>query len=399
MSIGVQDVMNHIKKSNFPNMYPEQKFLKEHYKITKEYADYIQLYKMNCYIDINNYYRSGEIPETSNKCYGKPFENVKAKMGKPDATYPEIVKFIIVKLEELHKKVKPIPHDIIAYRGITQGIIGQNMFNGKCIKTRAYGLEEHFLCEADEMEDIKLFSKYDENHGNPLSYIYEGVGFTSVSTKISIALNFARSVKGSDTLLMMRIPAGTKFIMPIKQILDNYFEDPEFELILFPFENTFLVYDVGYTNMYDFTNEKIRIPIYGGSLCNELNVYRKQEFKRKPRFKSDPDWSMNLSINRPILGQINNLGKCQVFCDNYQHFCEPDSKKCIADKPENIEKLKNWWRNKIVSEEKCSKEIIDKCIDEYKFCNPKDGTCTNVMPIELLEKVDPEKAKMMRKLK
>lgn len=338
----------------FPNQYPSKQFLQDHYEIIKPYITYINIYKGTCYKTINNYYRTGEI--ILQNCGGISLD------GKNTI---DSIKLVIEKMEELYDKVKPLDHDIIVYRGIYNGMIGQNLFDGNCIQTDKYSLDEHGFCDKGEIVPISLFKDYDGTRA--ARYVYESLGWASVSTSINISFQFSNE----DTILMLRMPAGTKFIMPL--IHGTGFPDNEYEFILFPGDNTFILYDKLPSKHYG--------DIHVGGFCNSLNKFKTGKTKYRPfkiKFGSSYDWSNDINNNDPVLGVAlnSNLGKnCgAASCHSYFHFCDPETGKCIGDTKANRDKMK-----KLIADAntlgKCTPEKVNECIDDNKLCLPQTGEC------------------------
>lgn len=413
MSIDVKELVDKVKSKD-PNVFIptpiDGEFLKQHYSIIEPYLDYIKLYKMNCFQDINNYYRTGIIPEYPledaedeqvrkfvRKCEGPFFNKIKKTMKQP--TYSKIIKLVIAKLEELFNKVKPLDYDLIVYRGVKQGVIGQNIANGRCAKTRLYSLAEHFVCAPEEIEDIRLFKNFKDDDENALEYLYDSMGFTSCSREIGVAYSFSRkfTTEGptTDTILMLKVPAGTKFILPINKLLENYYTDVESELILFPQQNIFVVYDTASILIEQPKNidelftqvSKSTVPLYIGSFSPEFNKYYKNKFVKKLRIKAAIDSSEWESL--PSMLKAGGP-KCKGDCDFGFNLCDNDTGDCLADNEESRQKIKNWWRkNSIMG--KCDEPAVNKCVDEYKFCNPQDASCVDSMPSEIMDKFYPRK--------
>ena len=372
-NITVNFITEKVKAGEFPNMYPDQAFLKEHYEIIAPYLTEIRLYKELCYKELNTYYKTGEIIMQGG-CTSAALNEVANKVGKTGLSAEEKVKLVTKRLEELYSKVKPLPHDIVVYRGVKIGTIGQNMFTGECIKTRLYNLDMHRFCLDPSLENIKLYKDRTKT-GDPRRYVYETLGFVSTTSKISTALSFADTDKGYDTVMAFRLPKGTKFIMPIRKDFGDKFSDYEYEFILFPKHCTFLVY-----NIENFTFSKWdqnKYPLYIGTFCNTLNGYRPKNspILRALRVKIlNPDvWYKKQQKSRPLLSYSG--GACKhTDCHQYLHFCDPGTGKCLGDKLENIAKIKEWWKQTNVKG-KCKSATVDKCLNKYLPCDPASGKC------------------------
>nr|QBK87571.1 MAG: hypothetical protein LCMAC201_04840 [Marseillevirus LCMAC201] len=57
--ITVDWINKKLQQGNFPNIYPEISFLKEHYSIIAPYRTEIELYKAGCYPQLNTYFKTG----------------------------------------------------------------------------------------------------------------------------------------------------------------------------------------------------------------------------------------------------------------------------------------------------------------------------------------------------
>ena len=79
------------------------------------------------------------------------------KAKKVDLSPVEKIKLVAERLEKLWHLVKPLDHDIVIYRGIKRGTIGQNLITNECIKTRLYDLNMHRFCDNADLRDIQLF--------------------------------------------------------------------------------------------------------------------------------------------------------------------------------------------------------------------------------------------------
>lgn len=253
MTITIKDIEKLAKSNKFPNQYPDKKFRKEHWKIIEPFLKYINAYKTDCYLEVNNYYRTGKIKVLDPKTNCKTIRNIDS-----NKSVEEIIKLIATKMEELYKLVNPLKEDIIVYRGIYNGMIGTNFFDhSECIKSEGYNGKNLFSSvSCNNIVPISLFKNY--TIGTVEKYIYESLGFTSLSTNIDIAKEFTIP---DETLLMMKLPAGTKFIMPLLEE-----DDDQEEIILFPNHSTFLLYDKIQTKKPE--------GVYIGCFCNDLNKFR-----------------------------------------------------------------------------------------------------------------------------
>ncbi len=367
-NITVDWINDQLQKGKFPNMYPDKAFLKEHYDIVNDYRTEIRLYKGTCYKDLNTYYKTGEVIMQGG-CNIPDLNLIAQKAGKENLTPEEKVILVADRLEELYDKVKPLDRDIIVYRGVKRGTIGQNLFTGACIKTRLYDLDMHRFCEDPDIEAIRLYQNHKPGE-DPRPYVYETLGFASTGTQISTALGFAAKDTEYDTVLALRLPAGTKFIMPV----DEHGNDYEYEFILFPQHSTFVInntVDVVLKGGYP------PIPVYVGSFCNELNKYRPKEgpMLRDLRIKllNPGEWWDKQKKERPLL-TVHTI-KCNVAqCEGYLHFCDPETGKCLGDKPETAQAIQNWWRQKNVKG-KCTDKKVDKCVNKFQACDPNTGKC------------------------
>nr|QBK87374.1 MAG: ADP-ribosyltransferase exoenzyme [Marseillevirus LCMAC201] len=337
--------INHkLEKGYFPNIYPDKSFLKEHYNIINPYLTEIKLYKGLCYKELNTYFKTGEVI-IQGDCPVATLDQIAKKAGKTGLSAIEKIKLVAHRIEELYTKVKPLPYDVIVYRGVKRGTIGQNLFSGAYIKTRSYDLDMHRFCEDPDLQNIQL---YKNCKGDPRPYISETLGFVSTSSKISVALRFANKGVEYDTVIALILPAGTKFIMPV----DSSGDDFEREYILFPQHNTFVINNVIDTEV-KVINKKI--PIYVGAYCNELNEYR------------------------PKLLTLKTTA-CTSFCEEFLHFCDPKTGKCLGDKPKTYTTIQNWWKQKNLKG-KCNKKTIKKCVDKFEACDPNTGKCISTVDI------------------
>ncbi len=365
--ITVDWINKELQKNNFPNIYPDKAFLKEHYDIVDPYRAEIRLYKGSCYKELNTFFKTGEVIMQGG-CPPENLNKVAEKAGKKGLSVTEMVELVAHRLEELYDKVKPLPYDVIVYRGVMRGTIGQNLFTGACIKTRLYDLDMHRFCQEPDLEDIKLYA--DSKNGDPRPYIAETLGFVSTTSNIHTAQDFAHTDSGYDTIIALRLPAGTKFILP----LNEYDDDLEYEYILFPQHNTFVINNV--TEVTIGTWSPTTVPIYVGAFCNELNKYRPADSPRLRELRVkilNPDtwWSKQMK-DRPLLTVTTST--CSSNCEEFLHFCDPETGKCLGDKPETVTTIQNWWRKKNLKG-KCDKKAVEKCVDKYEACDPNTGDC------------------------
>ncbi len=372
--ITVNFMTKKVKAGEFPNIYPDQTFLKEHYQIIEPYLTEILLYKGACYKELNTYYKTGEIIMQGG-CGSAQLTQVATKVGKTGLSAEEKVKLVADRLKELYSKVKPLPYDIIVYRGVKIGTIGQNMFTGECIKTRLYNLDMHRFCIDPDLGDIKLYK--DRKNGDPRRYIYETLGFVSTTSRIGTALGFSETADNNyDTVMAFRLPKGTKFIMPInKDAYSGRYIDYEYEFILFPKHCTFIVNNIENVKLKKYSTNKY--PLYIGTFCNTLNKYRPKNspILRALRVKilNPDDWYDQQAKSRPLFSYVG--GACKnKNCHQYLHFCDPSTGKCLGNKLENITKIKEWWKQTSIKG-KCNSGVVDKCLDKHLPCDPETGKC------------------------
>ena len=366
--ITVNWIRDKLEHNNRPAMLPDIEFRKKHAKIVEPYADEIGLYKGDCYKELNTYFKTGKVL-LQGGCPVGALDRVAKKLNKTGLTAEEKVELVAKRLEELYNLVEPLDHDIVVYRGVRRGTIGQNMFTGKCVKTRLYELDKHRFCTKPDLEDIKLYK--DRQAGeSPQPYVYETLGFVSTTTDFSVANDFAMNDNGkSDTMMALRLPAGTKFIMP--EIHDN-----EAELILFPKQSTFILKDKITTVYYGSS-----IPVYVGSYCNEINKWRPADSPKlrdlRVKILNPHDWWENAEKKHPLLqARTEKCGWDQVNnCADYLHFCYPGSGECIGDSEESLAKIREWWQAENVGKGKCDQAAVEKCIKKDSLCNPKTGNC------------------------
>lgn len=364
--ISISDIRNHLLNGHAPNMYPTEQFLKEHYEIIKPFAAEVKLYKGSCYKELNTFYKTGEIINQYG-CQESDLNKVAEKHGNLKMTIEEKIKLVADRLQLLYDLVKPLDHDIIIYRGVKKGTIGQNFFTGKCIKSRLYDLEEHRFCDSTDIEQTKFWIDR-QPHEDPRDYVAETLGFVSFTTNIKIVDTFAGLGENQfDTIIALRLPAGSKFVMPI----DSNLNDAEKELMLFPLHNTYFIHD---SVKYLFTGTSTKTPVYIGSICNDLNVHRPKGF---PKLRSLRVKILNPSLWKQSKAPIFRIDtkKCEnADCHNFLHLCDPETGKCIGDNQKSQEYLKNWWREYNVKG-KCTKLRVSKCVEKDLVCNPSDGKC------------------------
>lgn len=135
-------------------------------------------------------------------------------------------------------------------------MIGTNLFTPlQSIKSEKYdGVNSH---KGGDIVAISLFKNY--TTPGIEKYVYESLGYTSLTTRINTATAFACK----DTVLMMKLSAGTKFIMPLNP---EGGIDSESEIILFPNSSTFV--------LYDKIKTKKAASVYIGCFCNDLNKFK-----------------------------------------------------------------------------------------------------------------------------
>lgn len=354
--ITVEYITEQLKDGKYPNMLPDDNFRKKHQQLIKDYKDEVNLYKGNCYKELNTYFKTGELIDQGG-CDKGTLKAVMNKIGNTTAvTRTEMIKVVADRLVELYNVVEPYDKDVIVYRGVRRGTIGQNLFNGNCIKTRLYSLDEHRFCNNDEM----VWPQFLEDRppdGDPRDYVYETLGFASTTTAISTAYAFAKGDQEMDTLIALRLPAGTKFLMP-------RFTDYESELILFPLHNTFVL-----NNQIDNGKNVF----YVGAYCNDVNQYRPKDSPKirqlKTKILNPVEWAKHKYKTEPL----NLIDVCPENCEDILHYCDPETHKCIGDSQKSRDKILNWWKSHIRG--KCDKKKVDECLAEDGVCNPEDGTC------------------------
>ena len=196
-----------LSDNKIPAMYPDNKFLNEHYEITESYRKYIDFYKKYGYEDINKYLLTGE----------------------GDKKTKEYTENLIV----LYDKVKPLPYDMVVYRG-SNFSIGQDFKTASCVKAGKINPEDNkYNIKCTNMINLKLTTK----KGISADSIYENLSFFSTTTDIHTAISFTND-SSSSTLIAFILKAGTKFICPVSEFQSN---DREKELILFPMHNSFIL--------------------------------------------------------------------------------------------------------------------------------------------------------------
>lgn len=143
--------------------------------------------------------------------------------------------------------------------------------------------------------------------------------------------------------------------------------DDEHELILFPRHCTFV--------LNNLVHVQKKIPVYIGSICNELNDMRP---KNSPilhplkTMETSGEWAHGFH-QQPLL--LVNTEKCKdSHCMGYYNFCNPNNGKCIGDKPESKRIIQNWWKKANVKGA-CDKKKTNKCVNQFLACNPSTGDC------------------------
>ena len=380
----VNQMVDTIKKATgatIPNMYPDQEFLKEHYDIIQPYRPLINYYKGIGYRQVNTFYKTGNKPSVPSQLSQNIQQLFKLDSAPTGAKFWE---YFVQAMDDLYTKVKPLDHDIIVYRGVKQSTVGQNFFDGNCIMSANYPPgKKHRYCAPKEMFNFKYFSDF-TNDQNVEEYVYETLGFVSTGTRFSVALNFGcTSGFYCDTIFAMRLPAGTKFIMPLTKTVDaggkEHYSDYEAELVLFPLHNTFVVDSAGKMKYGELTTN-----IYYGTFCNELNVYRPPNM---PKQRSTQKRSL---VDIDTIKQ-NPSGKCTKarieFCKLQDKICNPNTGNCVQPTIANIIKAgliktadKKATKGKpktVVGKTigKCTAQKRADCKKENKICNPDSGQC------------------------
>lgn len=371
-------------------MYPDQEFLKEHYEIIQPYRKLIDFYKGTSYRTVNSFYKTGH-------SYPVPSDvrdNIKELFGLATApTGKQFWIYFIKAMDDLYAKVKPLDHDIVVYRGVRNGTVGQNFFDGDCIVSVKYPKgQSHRYCKPEEMLDFKFFSDFKDQ--DIREYVYETLGFVSTSTRFHTALNFGCSGAFSqcDTIFAMRLPAGTKFIMPLIKTVDakgkEQYSDYEYEFILFPLHNTFIIDQAGVVN-YKVVTAGVNyiINLYYGSYCNALNMYRPPNMPKQRELQKLPTTVKKVPIDVKALNQ-NPGGKCDKYkiedCADQNKICNPKTGKCLQPTAANIKKVgltkpkKSAKKKAAVTGKtigKCTASKREQCKKSGKICNPKTGQC------------------------
>lgn len=287
----VQEMIDAIQKFKFrkPYLVPPQEFLAEHYEIIHPYEDLINYYKGTGYKMINTYYKTGAIAEVDYPDIDiRELQAVQKILGlKNEPSKPDFGKYFAQAMEKLYDEIKPIDRDRIVFRGVNKATVAQNLFTGDCVKSRLFkGI--HRYCKPEEIVPIKYFEDFTTGQ-NPEDYVYETLGFSSTTAKYFLAEAFASDLgyEPFDTLFAFRVPAGTKGIFPVMKNATTYsgppylYSDAEFEMILFPKHNTFVIekeIQVTYTVPDGDTEETVTILC--GTICNDLNIYRPKDMPK-----------------------------------------------------------------------------------------------------------------------
>jgi hypothetical protein len=293
-------LVDSLNGGKIPNMYPDFNFLNEHYEILEKYKDSVTHYKGAGYIMVNSFLQTGIGDKKTRKTVRDLFK--------------------------LYNLVKPLPYDIVVYRGVTY-TIGQDFMTGTCARTRKYKKPKNFddkVCP--KMIPIKVINNL-RMKDDIRNYIYENLGFVSTTTDIFTALHFSNE----DTIISYIIKAGTRFICP----LNERYKDDEYELILFPLHNSFIL-----TNMVDVKMFKKERTIYVGIVSDKLNKYR---------LPNHPKLHDKIETNLQV------VEKCIV------EFQKPRY-KCTQSKIASCAKEGKYCR-----EGECSYDIITECKNIDKF--------------------------------
>ena len=292
-------------------------------------------------------------------------------------------------MDDLYAKVKPLEHDIVVYRGVKSGTVGQNFFNGDCIMSVKYPKgQSHRYCKPEEMLDFKFFSDFKEQ--DIREYVYETLGFVSTSTRFHTALNFGCSTFSQcDTIFAMRLPAGTKFIMPMAKTIDAWgveqYSDYEYEFILFPLHNTFVIDQTRVVN-FNPASYNFIITLYYGSYCNELNMYRPQDMPKQRELQMQIIVAKKLTDVKTLKqkpGEKCDKNKIEN-CADQNKICNPKTGQCLQpttanikkaglSKPKKSAKKKAAVKGKTIG--KCTAAKREQCKKSGKICNPKTGQC------------------------
>ena len=361
--LSIKDVREAVKKDPIPNMYPPKKFALKQFEDIKDYRVPLKLYKGILYKDINTFFKTGNVnPKPIDQSDIIDLETIGIKGLSKLATIKQVSKL----LEDSKYKIAAYDQDVIVYRGVANGTIGQNLFTGECIKSRLYYLQDHRYCK--KISDIKLFKDY-KNGEDPRNYVYETLGFTSVTTNFDSTKYFAknRSLQKYDTFMALKLPAGTKFLMPI----DKNGYDNEYELILFPGESTFILYDkvdIKLEDPFSFESKKVVVPVYIGAYCNDLNKYRPEGSPFLNTLKERPElWKWRESKkNKPILYHKYSE-KCGL-CHYGYNLCDPATDECLEDTKENEDRIKDSLRTLNLIGGECSKKKLEECLEKHQFC-------------------------------
>lgn len=355
-------LLNSLHDQKIPNMYPDFQFLNEHYKILEKYQDAIKYYKSDGYMRINAFLRTG---------FGDK-ETLK----------------MIKKLIELYKIVKPLPYDIVIYRGTTY-TIGQDFLTGSCVKAKKYKKPRKFedkICP--NMIPIKLTKNYKEKD-NIRDYIYENLSFVSTTTGIFTAINFSRN----NTIMAFVLKAGTKFICP----LSKRGQDFENELILFPMHNSFILTDTVNIKIINKEHE-----VHVGIVSNKLNKYR---LPNHPILQERIETNIE-EVENCIIENQKDRYKCTktkiAECAKKGTYCtEGKCSSYILTDCNDIDKFFWYINNEIVVKElqqlkpygSCSKRRLlyanKNGWSEY-ICDPKDGKITSLYDKNALKRLQKE---------
>lgn len=345
----VPEMIDIIKDKKFEKIYPypnnKGEFLNEHYKILEPYREIIQFYKGQGYRPINTYYKTGQVRNLGASGPAK-LELQKLFNLKTPPSGVQFIKYYIKAVEQLYEKIKPLERDYIVFRGVHNATFAQNMFTGDCVKS-LYFSGEHRYCKPSEIVPAKTFSEFKEDQ-NPEDYIYETLGFTSTTTKFRTAEMFAGEFPGVyDTFLALRIPAGTKVIFPIKKVATSLsgppyeFADGEYEFILFPLHNTFVLDSLLPMEISTFGANLIPVNLFCGTICNDLNMYRPKGMPKLHPLVKQPT-APKPKPTLPAPKQVAS-GKCTAEkidnCKSQGKICNPVTGKCLIANKANIKKI------------------------------------------------------------
>lgn len=367
---GISDewLIDSLKDGKIPNMYPDFKFLSEHHQIIEKYKEAVDYYKGSGYLDINYYFRTG-------------FGNKKTQKFAKD-------------LLKLYNLVKPLPYDIVVYRG-SKYTIGQDFMTGTCVKSRKYKIPKDYDDKScPEMIPIKL-TKNIKSNDNIRDYIYENLGFLSTTTDIFTALKFS----ANDTIIAYIIKAGTKFICP----LEDYEIDYELEIVLFPLHNSFVL-----TDIVDVKFFKENLKIYVGIVSDELNRYR---LPNHPVLQTHKKVDLK-DVEKCIIDNQKPRYKCTkskiAKCAKQGKYCI--NGECSHYVITNCENMDNffWYQNHYIDYRElkqlkpygnCDTRKLLYVHGEYRshyICDPKDGTIVfddeKKALVRLQKEVDHQKA-------